>query len=75
MKKWTVYDLFLVFAFVLNVGTRNVYASLILLLAGILELVDTVPKIVRRVKHGAPCVNVFWKFYRIFLIRLPEHIL
>lgn len=53
MKKWTVYDLFFVFAIVLNVGTRNVYTSLILLLAGILELVDTIPKIVRRVKHDS----------------------
>lgn len=53
MKKWTVYDLFLVFAIVLNVGARNVYASLILLFAGSLELMDTVPKIVRRVKHGS----------------------
>lgn len=51
MKKWTVYDLFLVFALVLNIGTKNVYTSLFLMLAGALELMDVIPKIVRRLKH------------------------
>lgn len=53
MKRWTVYDLFLVFAVILNVGSRNIYTSLILLLAGILELVDVIPKIARYLRHGS----------------------
>ncbi|MEH2947100.1 hypothetical protein [Sporofaciens sp. JLR.KK001] len=53
MKKITVYDLFLVFAIILNAGAgRNVYTSIILLCAGVLELVDVIPKIVRLMKHG-----------------------
>ena len=53
MKKITVYDLFLIFAIILNAGAgRNVYTSIILLCAGVLELVDVMSKIVRLIKHG-----------------------
>ncbi len=53
MKKITLYDMFLVFAVILNFGVgKNIYTSIILLCAGLLELVDVVPKIVRMVKHG-----------------------
>lgn len=53
MKKWTFYDVFLVVALIANVGSRNVYTNLLLLIAGILELIDVIPKIVRCVKHGS----------------------
>lgn len=52
MKKVTFYDLFLVFALILNVGTKNIYTSLMLLFAGLLELVDVIPKLVRFFKDG-----------------------
>ncbi|MEY8414526.1 hypothetical protein AALB51_25340 [Lachnospiraceae bacterium 62-26] len=53
MKKITVYDMFLVFAIILNTGTgRNVYTAIILLCAGLLELMDVISKIVRLMKHG-----------------------
>lgn len=44
--------MFLVFAVILNVGSRNMYTSLLLLFAGVLELVDVTPKIVRYLKNG-----------------------
>lgn len=55
MKKVTVYDLFLVAAIILNISSRNVFTSIILLCAGALELMDTIPKIIKLVKgekHG-----------------------
>ena len=52
MKKWTFYDVFLVVALIANTGSRNIYTSLLLLIAGILELIDVIPKIVRCMKHG-----------------------
>lgn len=53
MKKITVYDMFLIFAIILNLGAgKNIYTSVILLCAGILELADVVPKIVRMIKDG-----------------------
>ena len=54
MKKITLYDMFLFFAIILNFGTgKNIYASIILLCAGILELADVVPKMVRLLKHDS----------------------
>lgn len=48
MKKITVYDMFLFFAIILNMAEgRSVYTAAILLCAGIMEAVDTIPKIVR----------------------------
>jgi hypothetical protein len=53
MKKLTFYDLFLIFAIVLSAGAnKNIYISIILLCAGVLELVDVIPKIVRLMKDG-----------------------
>lgn len=53
MKKITIYDMFLIFAIILNTGgERNVYKSIILLCAGLLELIYTMPKIVRVIKNG-----------------------
>ena len=45
--------MFLVVALIANVGSRNIYTSLLLLIAGILELIGVIPKIVRCVKHGS----------------------
>lgn len=45
--------MFLVVALIANAGSRNIYTSLLLLIAGILELIDVVPKIVRCVKHDS----------------------
>ena len=54
MKKITVYNMFLAFAIILNIGTgRSIYASIILICAGVLELVSAVPKIVRLFKHDS----------------------
>lgn len=55
MKKVTIYDLFLVFAIILNIGEKNIFTSIILLCAGLLELIDIVPKIIKATKgagHG-----------------------
>lgn len=55
MKKVTVYDLFLLTAIILNIGSRNVFTSITLLCAGALELMDTIPKIIKLIKgerHG-----------------------
>lgn len=51
MKKITFYNLFLIFAIILNIGTKSIYASIILLCAGALGLVDVIPKIARYIKH------------------------
>lgn len=54
MKKITVCDMFLIFAIILNAGMeRNIYTSIILLCAGILELIDVIPKIVSVIKNGS----------------------
>lgn len=39
--------MFLLFAVIAFIGMKNIYTSIILLIAGIMELIDTVPKIVR----------------------------
>lgn len=53
MKKLTFYDLFLVFAIMLSIGTKNkIYSDIILLCAGLMELIDVVPKMVRLVKSN-----------------------
>ena len=55
MKKVTIYDLFLIFAIILNIGENNMFTSIILLCAGLLELIDVVPKIIKATKgagHG-----------------------
>ena len=45
--------MFLIFAIILTVGTENnIYTSMLLLCAGLLELIDVIPKIVRLVKDG-----------------------
>ena len=49
MKKWTFYDVFLVVALIANAGSRNIYTSLLLLIA----VIDVIPKIVRCVKHDS----------------------
>ena len=52
MKKINLYDMFLFFAVILNFGVgKNVYTSIILLCAGVLELVDVFPKMVRLIRH------------------------
>lgn len=54
MKKITVYDLFLIFAVILNLAEeRNVYTAAILLCAGVMETVDIIPKIVRLIRDGS----------------------
>ncbi len=50
MKKVTIYDLFLIFAIILNIGEKNMFTSIILLCAGLLELIDIVPKIIKSAK-------------------------
>lgn len=54
MKKITVYDMFLIFAIILNIGTgKNLYSAMILLCAGVLELIDVTPKIARLLRDGS----------------------
>lgn len=52
MKKVTVYDWFLIFAIILNAGERNVFTGIILLCAGLLELIDVIPKIFKAIKEA-----------------------
>lgn len=50
MGKVTVYELFFIFAIVLNLGERNIYTSIILMCASALEIIDVLPKIILAVK-------------------------
>jgi len=53
MKKITFYDLFLFTAFLIAIGGKwNVYSCILLACAAILELMDVIPQIFRRMKHG-----------------------
>ncbi len=52
MKKITFYDLFLIFAIIIFVGNRSIYASIIMLCAGALELIDVIPKIIKEIRDG-----------------------
>ena len=52
MKKMTFYDLFLaVTVLIAVVSNWNVYSCILLICASVLELVDVIPKIVRRLKR------------------------
>ncbi len=53
MKKVTFYDCFLLFAIILFTGSKDIYTSIILICASILELIDVVPKIVRLIKDDS----------------------
>lgn len=53
MKKMTVYDLFLIFTVIFFVGTRNIYSGIMLLIAGALELIDVIPKIIKEIRNGS----------------------
>lgn len=53
MKKITVYDLFLIFAAIFFIGTRNIYSGIMLLIAGTLELIDVIPKIIKEIGNGS----------------------
>lgn len=51
MKKITFYNLFLVFAVILFIGTKNIHSSILLIFASILELVDIIPKLIKVIKE------------------------
>lgn len=53
MKKITFYDCFLLFAIILFAGSKDIYTSIILMCASVLELIDVVPKMVRLIKDGS----------------------
>lgn len=53
MKKITVFDMFLLFAIILNIGEdRSIFTAMILLCAGVLEAMDAISKIVRLLRDG-----------------------
>lgn len=51
MKKVTIYDLFLAFAIIASLVKPTIYTSVILLCAGILELMDVIPKLIREIRR------------------------
>ena len=53
MKKISLYDLFLFFSIILFMGNRNIYSSILLLLAGVLELIGVIPKLIKEMKDGS----------------------
>lgn len=51
MKKITFYNLFFIFAIILFIGTKNIYSSILLILASVLELIDVIPKLIKVIKE------------------------
>lgn len=51
MKKITFYNLFFVFAVILFIGTKNIYSSILLIFASMLELIDIIPKLIKGIKE------------------------